>query len=565
MGKRFFSPPEDNLENSPFGKIPEEVPEEEIAPAGFWFRLYATILDQTIIALCVALFLLIVPDTFIDAIQEDDIFNLTDHLLYSILLLLSLDIVYYTIFESSPLLATPGKLAFGLFIEDTEHNRCNFSRVFLRNIAKILSKASFYIGYLMAAFTTKKQTLHDIICKTLVQRRVELSRSLLLPSLIFTVVLIYLTESFLTLARARLYSEESSQSVVTERTYYNANTDDIIIPQDGVKSVTINDTIHLSFKSVYTRIINSDSHIAKKGENKAPLNTLEFAFFLEELSEEEQGKLQFLPSLQNDSLAAIGKEPAALMVFDTENALFNCDNTFFSKGEFILNEKVVPENLKSYRFELFPSDLMNNNLLFLKCNRLADKEDLFISFQFRSSRELNENSVSMLWNLRFTTTINSTKEMAPYLFSKYADTFALWKQQSKELEIGFFSGKITQAQFKAFKNSGTLNTPSNRPLLLATIPLKYFKAGMGNDLVHEGYSLLFQDLPETFSDSRGEKSYTVDFPLGARPESLMLVKTSKSFRVQLRLDGSHVVALPNGFSKISWRTTANAPLIIVNR
>jgi uncharacterized RDD family membrane protein YckC len=80
-------------------------------------------------------------------------------------------ILYYSIMESSKSQASLGKMAMGIKVTDMEGNRLTFGKAFLRSIGKILSAMIMYIGYLMAAFTEKKQGLHDMIASTLVVKK----------------------------------------------------------------------------------------------------------------------------------------------------------------------------------------------------------------------------------------------------------------------------------------------------------------------------------------------------------------------------------------------------------
>jgi uncharacterized RDD family membrane protein YckC len=70
-------------------------------------------------------------------------------------------LVYYAAMESSSNQATVGKIALGI----------SFGKALGRNLAKILSALIFYIGFIMAAFTAKKQALHDMIAGTLVVKK----------------------------------------------------------------------------------------------------------------------------------------------------------------------------------------------------------------------------------------------------------------------------------------------------------------------------------------------------------------------------------------------------------
>jgi uncharacterized RDD family membrane protein YckC len=64
--------------------------------------------------------------------------------------------------------ATIGKSAMSLEVTDMHGNLITFANATGRHFAKILSSMIILIGYLMAAFTEKKQALHDIIASTVV-------------------------------------------------------------------------------------------------------------------------------------------------------------------------------------------------------------------------------------------------------------------------------------------------------------------------------------------------------------------------------------------------------------
>lgn len=76
--------------------------------------------------------------------------------------------LYHTMMESSRHQATLGKMALGIRVTDMNGNRISFARANGRFFAKWLSGAIMNIGYLMAAFTEKKQALHDILTGCLV-------------------------------------------------------------------------------------------------------------------------------------------------------------------------------------------------------------------------------------------------------------------------------------------------------------------------------------------------------------------------------------------------------------
>lgn len=61
-----------------------------------------------------------------------------------------------------------GKLALGIRVTDLEGRRISFPRALGRYFAKFLSAIILGVGFLMVAWTQRKQGLHDMICGTLV-------------------------------------------------------------------------------------------------------------------------------------------------------------------------------------------------------------------------------------------------------------------------------------------------------------------------------------------------------------------------------------------------------------
>ena len=74
-------------------------------------------------------------------------------------------------FESSYLQATPGKIAIGIIVSDYERQQISFARANARYWGKIISSVILMAGFIMAAFTNKKQALHDIMTGCLVIKK----------------------------------------------------------------------------------------------------------------------------------------------------------------------------------------------------------------------------------------------------------------------------------------------------------------------------------------------------------------------------------------------------------
>ena len=78
---------------------------------------------------------------------------------------------YFALMESSPARGTLGKVALGLFVSDLRGDPITFRRASARYWLKILSSLLLLTGWFFAAFTPRKQALHDLLAGTLVLRR----------------------------------------------------------------------------------------------------------------------------------------------------------------------------------------------------------------------------------------------------------------------------------------------------------------------------------------------------------------------------------------------------------
>jgi uncharacterized RDD family membrane protein YckC len=130
--------------------------------AGFWRRVGAALIDGLLIG--------IVTSPIYVAIggDPDDRSAAVLGTVYPILALAQW--LYFALMESSSRQATLGKMAIGIRVTDLDGNRIGFGKATGRYFAKFLSALILGIGYLMAAFTEKKQALHDILAGTLVVR-----------------------------------------------------------------------------------------------------------------------------------------------------------------------------------------------------------------------------------------------------------------------------------------------------------------------------------------------------------------------------------------------------------
>jgi uncharacterized RDD family membrane protein YckC len=153
--------------------------------AGFWLRLVALIIDAIVVS--IVEFVVFVPLLsalglgFIGAMSEmdtDEPGNMVGLVAAVVaaagaywILATAIQILYFSIMESSNSQATLGKMAMGIKVTDMQGGRLDFTRAFLRNLCKLISNFTMLIGYLMAGFTEKRQALHDLIAGALVVKK----------------------------------------------------------------------------------------------------------------------------------------------------------------------------------------------------------------------------------------------------------------------------------------------------------------------------------------------------------------------------------------------------------
>jgi uncharacterized RDD family membrane protein YckC len=77
-------------------------------------------------------------------------------------------IVYHVIMEASPRQGTYGKQLLKIRVCDMDGQRITVQHAIGRNLAKIVSVLTFFIGYLFAFFNKKQQCLHDMLAGTLI-------------------------------------------------------------------------------------------------------------------------------------------------------------------------------------------------------------------------------------------------------------------------------------------------------------------------------------------------------------------------------------------------------------
>jgi len=138
--------------------------EQTMQYAGFWKRVAAFVIDFVIIAICS------IPVTFIFyAYFSNDEPSVAERKVQGMGLAFAW--LYFALMESSVYQGTIGKMFLGIKVTDLNGNRIGFGRATGRHFGRLLSVLLIFIGYIMVAFTQKKQGLHDIMAGCLVVNR----------------------------------------------------------------------------------------------------------------------------------------------------------------------------------------------------------------------------------------------------------------------------------------------------------------------------------------------------------------------------------------------------------
>lgn len=121
--------------------------------AGFWKRFVAYLID--------AILLGVIGGILTSQADEATASSITTILGW----------LYFALMESSSRQATIGKSVMNIYVTDLNGQRISFLRATGRYFAKFISAIILLIGFIMAAFTERKQALHDMIASTLVMSR----------------------------------------------------------------------------------------------------------------------------------------------------------------------------------------------------------------------------------------------------------------------------------------------------------------------------------------------------------------------------------------------------------
>ena len=147
--------------------------------AGFWLRFGAWVIDYIILmvpftAISLSMGLGAAMSQLLSQMETDQQAAIEAYAIAIkpiTFVLLVIGFAYYAFFESSKWQATPGKMAVGIRVTDVDGNRLGIGRAAGRNAVRLANAFTFFVPlvfYVTAAFTQRKQGVHDLLASTYV-------------------------------------------------------------------------------------------------------------------------------------------------------------------------------------------------------------------------------------------------------------------------------------------------------------------------------------------------------------------------------------------------------------
>ncbi|KAB2337325.1 RDD family protein [Cytobacillus depressus] len=164
--------------------------DEQKEYGGFWIRFAAYLIDSIIIGVPLLIistiifmiffgstgaFEMMMADPYSAEISDEQALMFLGSYLGAVgitgLISIIVAVAYFAGLHSSKWQATIGKKLLGLKVTDLKGNRISFWRALGRYLAMSFLSGILLIGYIIAAFTEKKQSLHDLIAGTVVVKK----------------------------------------------------------------------------------------------------------------------------------------------------------------------------------------------------------------------------------------------------------------------------------------------------------------------------------------------------------------------------------------------------------
>ena len=149
---------------------------EQVAYAGFWRRFFGLLID-----VIVTYFPIATVRVLLGLPASGSFDPLIPAAWWAALFEVGIDWLYAALLISSPWRATLGQAIMDLHVTDLDGNRISFLRATARYAAQILDLLTLGFGLLMQVFSPRRQTLHDLVSRTVVVRSRPTGRTAPVP------------------------------------------------------------------------------------------------------------------------------------------------------------------------------------------------------------------------------------------------------------------------------------------------------------------------------------------------------------------------------------------------
>ena len=146
--------------------------------AGFWRRAAALMIDTFIVTIVVYFLMFVLMLLFGLGMGASGMTGLGSNsatanafAVAAVAFPALLTISYYALFNASSNMATPGKMAAGLVVVNTQAQRISFAQACLREFVKLIGTWFFLLTFVTQPISARRQAIHDFASTTVVLRQ----------------------------------------------------------------------------------------------------------------------------------------------------------------------------------------------------------------------------------------------------------------------------------------------------------------------------------------------------------------------------------------------------------
>ncbi|MCB0323471.1 MAG: RDD family protein [Bdellovibrionales bacterium] len=420
--------------------------------AGFWLRFAASIVDAAILSIVQLVLAFVFGGLFSGAAAsffEQDVSStavmlaLMGAALGVIILNICTGWLYYAACECSLLQATIGKKLIGLRVTRSAGERVTFLRATGRYFGKFLSALTLGIGFVLAAFTPRKQALHDMLADCVVVRAETVPLPRVFGSVVLGIILLGIVGSL------GPTSDTAVENVPNSEPSGAASTPSVPSTTDVVPNELSNGLLNVGVTQGTIRAGASKIAIAAAyGRYLAMENSLQVLFFREALTLEQRQELETAEKLDD----LVTTSPDAVLSIRFAPGTTACERGAVQQILMVLYRSADGLS-QGGEFELKPQ----NGFESLAC-QLQDGGVFSLTLNEQTTKQTSAGLVEVAWKISsrgVLTGVGSAGDVS-YDWESAADQVALWDPERNSLTVGFFEAKLTSSERLQIRKANSL-------------------------------------------------------------------------------------------------------------